>query len=280
MGRSNGDSSPGFFERLGRALRTADKLFGPRTRRTWLGDERAHVEMRDLRGDELEAFARAVRGELESVEGVTRVTVHAPLGRVVVDLEAGRGSLEALVHAIERAEESAGVGRAAVRDTPWEHPADVESAERLVLELFADGVGVVMGTALRFSIVPASRVAGTLASLAAIVQSSPRLRRGLDERLGPLRADLALSVGAAVAHGLAQRPGSAFTEMVHRLGLLAEVKARKRSFEEREKDLFVVAPSGVGEPLPDPRPVPLPRGPIEEYSDRAVWVSLGGFAVS
>src|SRR5262249_12944319 len=30
----------------------------------------------------------------------------------------------------------------------------------------------------------------------------------------------------------------------------------------------------------DPRPVPLPRGPIEEYADRALWVSLGGFAVS
>jgi cation-transporting ATPase I len=280
MGRSNGDSSPGVFERLGRAVRTANKLFGARTRRAWLGDARAHVEMRDLRGDELEAFARCVKGELESVEGVTRVTVHAPLGRVVADLEAGRGSLEAVVSAVERAEESAGVARAAFRDTSWEHPADDESAERLVLELFADGVGVVMGTALRFSIIPASRIAGTFASLASIIQSSPRLRRGLDERLGPLRADLALSVGAAFAHGFAQRPGSAFTEMVHRLGQLAEVKARRRSFEEREHDLFAVAPNGVGDPLPDPRPVPLPRGPIEEYSDRAVWVSLGGFAVS
>ncbi|HVR20291.1 MAG TPA: hypothetical protein VMS65_11360, partial [Polyangiaceae bacterium] len=270
----------GFFRRLGRAARTVDKLFGPRQRRSFLGKERAHVEMRELRGDELAAFAGAVESELGGVDGVKRVALYAALGRVVVDLEPGRGSLEAVVLAVERAEVSAGVASAAFRDTNWEHPADVETAERLALELIADGVGVVVGTALRFSLIPASRVAGTLAAVASIVQSSPRLRRGLDERLGPLRADLALSVGAAVAYGLAQRPGSAFTEMVHRVGLLAEVNARKKSFEEREADLFVVAPNGSGDALPDPRPVPLPRGPIEEYADRAVWVSLGGFAVS
>jgi cation-transporting ATPase I len=276
----DGAAPRGFFRRLGHAVRTVDKLFGPRTRRAWLGTHRAHVEIRELRGEELAAFARAVESELAATPGVKRAAVHAPLARVVADLEPGRGSLEAVIAAVERAEEATGVARASFRDTAWEHPADAETAERLSVELFADGVGVVVGTALRFSLLPASRIAGTLASVASIVQSSPRLRRGLDERLGPLRADLALSVGAAFAHGLAQRPGSALTEMVHRLELLAEVKARKRSFEEREGDLFVVAPSGPGEPAPDPRPVPLPRGPIEEYADRAVWVSLGGFAVS
>ncbi|HEX6766764.1 MAG TPA: HAD-IC family P-type ATPase [Polyangiaceae bacterium] len=280
MARTDGQSPEGWFGRVSRAVRTIDKLFGPRTRRTWLGRDRAHVEIRELRGEELESFARASVTELESVEGVTRVALHAALGRIVVDLEPGKGSLEAVVAGVERAEAATGVQNAPFRDTTWEHPADVESAERLVLELFADGVGVVMGTALRFSILPASRIAGTLASVAAIVQASPRLRRGLDERLGPLRADLSLAVGAALAHGLAQRPGSAFTEMVHRIGLLAEVKARARSFEARETELFAMAPSGLGDAAPDPRPVPLPRGPIEEYSDRALWVSLGGFAVS
>ncbi|HEX6278102.1 MAG TPA: HAD-IC family P-type ATPase [Polyangiaceae bacterium] len=276
----NGEAPRGFLRRLGHAVRTVDKLFGPRTRRAWLGRDRAHVEIRELRGEELAVFARAVESELGATAGVKRAAVYAPLARVVAELEPGAGSLEAVVAAVERAEAAAGVARASFRDTTWEHPADAETAERLGVELFADGVGVVMGTALRFSLLPASRIAGTLASVASIVQSSPRLRRGLDERLGPLRADLALSVGAAFAQGLAQRPGSALTEMVHRLGVLAEVKARKRSFEERENDLFVVAPSGPGEPAPDPRPVPLPRGPIEEYADRAVWVSLGGFAVS
>ena len=71
--------------------------------------------MRDVRGDELEAFARAVVSELENVEGATRVTVLPALGRVVVDLEPGRGSLDGVVKGIERAEESAGVARAGFR---------------------------------------------------------------------------------------------------------------------------------------------------------------------
>jgi cation-transporting ATPase I len=277
---SNGAPNRGLFGRLASAVRTVDKLFGPRTRRSYLGRDRVHVEMRDVRGEELQAFARAAELELANVEGVRSVAVLAALGRVVVELEPGRGSLESVTEGIARAEESAGVQRASFRDTVWEHPADLETAERLVLELFADGVGVVMGTALRFSILPASRVASTLASVASIVQSSPRLRRGLDERLGPLRADLSLSVGAALAHGLAQRPVSALTEMVHRVGLLAEVRARRKSFEDREAELFADAPVRPSEAEPEPRPVPLPRGPIEEYSDRALWVSLGGFAVS
>ncbi len=280
MSEANGHSRRGFLGRLAQAARTVDKLFGPRTRRAWLAHDRAHVEIRDIRGEEHEAFVRAVTSELESAPGVRRVAVYPPLARVVVELEPGKCSLEEVVQCVERAEEAAGVARATFRDTLWEHPADVETGERLVLELFADGVGVVMGTALRFSILPASRIASTLASVAAIVQSSPRLRRGIDERLGPLRADLALSVGASLAYGLAQRPGSALTEMAHRVGLLAEIRARQRNFAAREAELFLVAPTGPAAAPPDPRPVPLPRGPIEEYSDRAVWVSLGGFAVS
>jgi cation-transporting ATPase I len=129
--------------------------------------------------------------------------------------------------------------------------------------------------------VPASRVSGTLASLLQIVQTSPRLRRGLDERFGPLRADLSLSIGAALAHGIAQRPGSALVELAHRAVQLAETTARYRSWQEREAELFDTAlPDDPGPEAPAPRPAPLPRGPIEEYSDRAVWVSLAGFGVS
>src|SRR5690606_30906480 len=53
----------------------------------------------------------------------------------------------------------------------------------------------------------------------------------------------------------------------------------RRVWERREPQL-VTGPSGSPpRPIPD-RPVPLPRGPIEEYSDRAWLVALGGFGLS
>ena len=150
-----------------------------------------------------------------------------------------------------------------------------------MVALAAEVVGVATGTALRFSLVPAVRISGTFASLLQVLQTSPRLRRSLDDRYGPLRADLGLSVGAALAHGIAQRPGSALVELAHRAVQLGETKARRQSWEAREPALFDPALPVQADPgEPDLRPCPLPRGPIEEYSDRAVWVSLAGFGVS
>ena len=263
------------------AARIARKLFGPRTRRAFLGRTRAHVEYRDVRGGELAALVRALDAEFADVEGVRWARLSPPLQRVVVEIEDGRVDLAEIVERVERAELAAGVAKAAFRDTGWEHPADSEPGERLMLSLVAEAFGVASGTALRFSLIPASRLAGTLASLLQIVQSSPRLRRSLDERFGPLRAELGLGVGAAVAHGVAQRPGSAFVELAHTALKLAEANARRRSFELQEPALFRQAPPiDLGPELPEVRPNPLPRGPIEEYADRAVLVSLAGFAVS
>jgi len=269
------------FSKVRAGVAGVRRQFAPRARRSWLGATRAHVELRDVRGAERAALERSVGQDVGALTGVRAVRFNAATGRVVVDIDAGGPSLDEIVAAVEQGEASAGFSAARFRDTAWEHPADREAGERLVVALCADAVGVISGTALRFSLVPASRLSGTLASLLQILQTSPRLRRGLDERFGPLRADLALEVGAALAHGVAQRPGSALVELAHRALQLGETSARRRSWEAREGDLFDPAlPAEPPHAEPDARPCPLPRGPIEEYSDRAVWVSLAGFGVS
>lgn len=265
--------------KLKSAVTTVVKLFGPRRRRTYLGEGRAHIEIRELAPSELSVFTKAVKRELD-LPGVAWVDVNATLSRVIVAINPSGPDLPTLIAAVERAELAAGVHNARFREGGWEHPADVEAAERLILALAADAVGALAGFGLKFSPFPASRLAGTAASILQIIQSSPRLRRALDERFGPHRADLQLSIGAALALGVAQRPGSALVELGEKAIQLAEAQARRAAFERREPELFA-APSATNtsEPLP-PRPRPLPRGPIEEYSDRAVLVSLGGFAIS
>jgi cation-transporting ATPase I len=262
------------------AVSIVQKLFGPRTRRAWLKGSRAHVEMRNVSGGELIAFRRCIAAEFAAHDRVKWSSVNRATFRVVVEFEEGAYALEDITRYVANAERSAGIEMVPFSDSTWEHPSDREATERVVVELAADAMGVVMGTALRLSLLPASRIAGTAASLLQITQSSPRLRRGLDERLGPLRADLALSVSTAFAQGMAQRPGSALVELGHRAVLLSELRARQQSFERKEADLFAVPPGEESEATLEPRPCPLPRGPIEEYADRAVFVSLGGFLVS
>lgn len=267
--------------RVKTALRTLKKLYSSkRTRKCHVGRARAHIEIRALGDEEHAAFTRAVLAGFAELPRVRWVDVCRELRRVVVAYEDDAYTLEELVRVIETAEQSTQVHLAPFSEEPWEHPADDETIERLVVGMAADVIGVVAGTALRFSPVPASRLAGTIGSVLSIVQSSPRLRRSIDEKLGPNRADLVLGTGASLSHGLAQRSGSAFVELMHKTAQYGAVRARRRVWEQREVELFQKARPPAESPRVEPRPRPLPRGPIEEYADRAWVVSLGGFAVS
>ncbi|HEY6078728.1 MAG TPA: HAD-IC family P-type ATPase, partial [Polyangiaceae bacterium] len=262
------------------AFFTLRKLLSPRARRSWIGRTRAHIELRQLEQSELDLFAARIRpafGELVRVRGVE---LNAPLRRLIIAFDDDAYSLAELLAVVEQAEQAVGVENASFRDEPWEHPADVERIERLLVGLCADAFGVASGLGLKLTPLPASRIAGTLASLLSIAQGTARLRRPLDERFGPQRADLMLDMAAAVAHGAAQRPGSALVDLAHKLSRLGEARSRRRIWEQREQELFALPSEQPMLPLAEPRPRALPRGPIEEYADRAWIVSLGGFAVS
>ncbi len=262
------------------AFFTVRKLLSPRARRSWIGRTRAHIELRDLSQSELVSFAERVRSALGELLRVRGVEVNAPLRRLVVSFDDDACALSELLAVVEQAERAAGVDNARFRDEMWEHPADAESIERLLVGLCADALGAVTGLSLKFSPLPASRIGGTLGSLFSIAQGTQRLRKPLDERFGPQRADLMLDLAAALANATAQRSGSAFVELAHKFSRLGEAQARRRIWEQREQELFA-APAEVAELAPsEPRPRALPRGPIEEYADRAWIVSLGGFAVS
>lgn len=264
-----------------RFLGSLKKLFSERSRRTWIGRTRAHVEFRALEPSELAAFKRQVELGFKSLSRVEWVELNPHTRRVVVSFEQDAYGIDELTEVVADAERASGLEHAAFRDELWEHPSDSATVERLKVGLLADSIGVVIGMGLRFSPLPASRIAGTVAALTAIVQSTDRLRRVAEERLGPLRADLSLDVTAALAHGFAQRPGSAFVEATHKLSRLAEAEARRRVWEQREAELCQAqAAHRLEDVIREPRPRAMPRGPIEEYADRAWVVSLAGFAVS
>ncbi|HEY1533790.1 MAG TPA: HAD-IC family P-type ATPase [Polyangiaceae bacterium] len=264
-----------------RLLGSLRRLFSERSRRSWIGRTRAHIEFRELSPSELGLFARQVELGFKLLSRVQWVELNPHSRRVVVSFEDDAYTLPELLEVVDTAERSAGLHDARFRDEVWEHPGDEETVDRLRVGLLADSVGVLVGLGLRFSPIPASRVGGTVAALVAVVQSTDRLRRVAEERLGPLRADLTMHVTAALAQGAAQRPGSAFVEGVHKLSRLAEAEARRRVWQQREAELCQTqAEHRFEEVLREERPRALPRGPIEEYADRAWIVSLGGFAVS
>ncbi len=269
------------------------KHFAARRRRVWIGNGRAHVELRMGTAEELEQVAVLLAGSVREVSSVRWVEVHVSTRRAVIAFQPGALDALALETLVAEAELRAGLGASLFGYGG--HPADVEPAEQLLIELFAEGLGLLVGTGLKLSVVPSSRLAGTLASVLAVVRATPRLRRVLDERLGPERADLVLAITTSLLTGAAQRPVSSLVGFVEKTLHLRERDAQRALWIRREPELCAEsvaarsdatteAPAASRPPLRgadrSERPRALPRGPIEEYSDRAWAVSLGGFGLS
>ncbi len=262
-------------------LQTAAKHLSPRSRRVWVGTTRAQIEYRDVHTEELEDFRTHLELAAKRLPLIRWVEVNPYTQRAVFSFEPEAYGSEELIAVVEDAERSADLQLAAFSDDQPDHPADVEPAERLLLELGADALGLLAGTALKISPIPASRIAGATASVLAILRATPRLRRGIDERFGLDRTDFVMSVASGLSQGFAQRPLSLLVELSHKSALLREVRSRQILWTEREPELCQTATHhDLRHARRESRVRPLPRGPIEEYADRAWVVSLGGFGVS
>ena len=266
---------------LRESIDKAVALFGRRKRRTWLGATRAHLEFRDLDSEELIVFSQSVTQQLSKLPGVQWVEVNPYTHRVVVAFEHRIISPAQLETAVLSAEHEACCAAAQFVDSPIPHPADIETITRLTVELGADVVGLLIGTMLRVLPVSPSRGGAALASTLTVVKSSDRWRKRIDDTLGPERTDVLLNLAIAYGNGLAQRPIACTADAVHKAILLREAQARHQVWRRREPELCA-APTNHVASLHDfsRRAFPLPRGPIEEYADRAWIVSLTGFLFS
>jgi cation-transporting ATPase I len=262
-----------FFEPVAR-------LFRDRGRRSFLADGRAHVEIVELGRDELPRFERALQKQAMADGRVTCISVNVHVRRAIFVFEPGACPLSELVQWVEEAERAAGIVEAGFAGAP-EHPADLEPALRRFVGLAADGAALFTGLGLSMTPLPAFPLAGTASALLALVAGVDRLRAGLEDRLGPERTELFLDLGTAAFSALAQRPMTSLVEGVHKLARLREAQAQRGAWSRLEPMLARDPEAGVvGAPQTERRPVDLPRGPIEEYADRAWIVSLAGFAVS
>src|SRR5690606_35521906 len=145
--------------------------------------------------------------------------------------------------------------------------------------MIAEAIWFFIGAGLKMTFLPRRSLAGGLVSALAVVRSVPRLRRPLDECWGKERTDLGLGLLIGVLHAPSLRPLSALVGIAEKGTLGAELAAQRRLWNQREHTLCAGPGASLPRPVPQ-RPVPLPRGPIEDYADRAWAVALGGFGIS
>jgi cation-transporting ATPase I len=261
-------------------LSSVTGLFRARARRAAVGSTRAHVEFRETGLQSLEALTVAVQRISRSLGRLRWVDVNADTQRVVFAFEEGAYGARELCDAVEAAEREAGLASGRFSEDGRLHPADEAEGLRRLVELIADGVAFAVGLGLRVSPLPSLPFGGNLVALISVLRAVPRLRRGLEARLGQERAELVLSLASSLSLAMTQRPLSSLVDGLYKLALVGECRSQRALWQRREPEICQPgsAPSSGLERRA--RPVPLPRGPIEEYADRSVFVSLGGFALS
>lgn len=246
-------------------------------RRVWSRPGRAHIEVRGLigHGDLHDRLARGLRAALGQLSGVRWAQVNAALGHVVADVDEDCFDLDALLELVEQVEEAHGC---ATEPFPGQRPFppfDGVPAVLATTSLVADCLGLVAAGAVR--VTPLRALPPALRVPVVTAEYQPRLRRLLEDRLGPAHAAMVLGVSNAVVHSLTRGMAPLALDAVQRLGQLAEIRGRQAVWYRRESELV-----GSGEGLPrevlalPPRPVPLPDGPVETCAARTSLAALAG----
>src|SRR6478735_6728331 len=112
-------------------LGSLKKLFSERSRRTWIGRTRAHIEFRELTPVELASFKNQVELGFKSLSRVEWVELNPHTRRIVISFEEDAYGIAELTEVVAEAERAAGLQHAQFRDEIWEHPSDSVTVERL-----------------------------------------------------------------------------------------------------------------------------------------------------
>lgn len=233
-------------------------------RRVWTGNGRAHIEVRGLDGGRRRSLAEGVPRALGRLRGVNWARVNAVTGQVLVAFDERRVGVDTLLNTVQGVEKAHG---AEEDDFSWArptHPGDGAAIAAVTTELAADCAAVAAATVqavFRFSPLPRH-----VRSLLAVVEIERGLRRRLKRRLGPVETDLVLTLATAAANGLTQGISTPAVDAVCRTLQLSEVWSRRQVWRRREPELAQCVPDTP--PQRPERPVPRPKGPIEQWNDR------------
>lgn len=240
---------------------------------------RAHIELRGSHRPDGHLLAAAAKKAVEDIDGVEWAEVDGIVGRIIVVFDPEALSAEDLVETIETVEEAHdALDERFPHDRP-DHPADREPIQRHLIAIGADVAALGLATTLQLAngIGIPTEIPGAIA----FVDTQPRVRRLLESKIGRPGTDVTVSVSSALAQGLGQGPLGLVVDIAHRAGVVQEHQARKAVWDEREPAL-VHGRHTVGheaQELPA-RPVALPKGPIESYTDRAAIGALGAAGVA
>ncbi len=253
--------------RLSRVADVARAMFEPpqarHSRHVWASGGHTHVELAAPPVESRE-LGRAVRRQLERLDGVEWAAVNDAVGRVLVAFDRKRIRVEDVVGVVTAVEQARGGKR--VFPQREEHPGDLEPLVAALVTTAVDVAAIGVAYAGKLLPVPALTRHATLAL--SLLDSQPWIGKAINDRIGPIGTDLVFTGTSALLHSLTQSPTVPALNAMAAAARTLEVYARREVWRRREPELCRPAPEDESdEPIipPGERPAPLPAGPIESY---------------
>ncbi|MFG3438955.1 HAD-IC family P-type ATPase [Nonomuraea sp. NPDC047897] len=229
------------------------------------------IELRDIGEPGTERGARALEQRLRAA-GADRAEVNGALGCVFVGRDGGSAGwadeeeVAAFVAVVEELDRPHDGGKGESDAGRLFDGAEQQARAAVSLGLHLVGAGV----ALAGQLARVPRLPPVVPAVTSLVEHTPRVRREIEERLGRRTAEAVLASTRLVSHALALRPVTLLIDSAAAAGRYLDARAGRRAWETREAEL--AAAKGAYRHIRTaaaPRPVRLPRGPVERYADAA-----------
>jgi cation-transporting ATPase I len=268
---------------LGWVAGLRDSFASERKRSLSVVGQRAYVEFRGIAPGVLPHFASLLEEEAVIFPNLAELGLEPLTRRVMLRFVGDVPHGASLCGVVARAE-----ARAGAAGQPWAHhpeelrrtlPDDEQLDLQYSIEALVDAAALLVGMGLRVVPFFPRRLGTNFYGLVFLTQHVQALRKPLEDRYGKERTELALNLLFSVAQAAAQRPLSSFVDLTAKVASLRELRAR-RELWERWAPVLTQHDHATTADLPEPRPVDLPRGPIERHHERAWMVALGTFGVS
>lgn len=252
---------------------------GRRHRRVSTVDDRAYIEVRGSNGVEHEAIRADLKGLRRRFDSIDWAEIDAVTGRLVLAFDPEEIEIDDVIDEIEDIEDAHGVSDDTFPHSRADHPSDDAPIKRQLFALGADAMG--LGVAAIGQITRVAGIPAEIPGAISLIESQPRIHRFLENRLGPPATDALLATSNAIAQAFSQGPVGLLVDMGSRGSLIVEQRARQAVWTRLHNEL-IAGPESLRRERQEiaPRPVPLPRGPIEKYAQGSGLASLGAVGVT
>ncbi|MEV0344681.1 cation-translocating P-type ATPase [Nonomuraea sp. NPDC050680] len=233
----------------------------PRPRRIQKCAGGVRIELRHVGGPGTEPAARVLEDRLRSA-GVDRAEVNGALGCVFAGCDAATADLDKLTTIVDELDlDGARAGGPVALDA-------VQQQARAAMSLGLHVLGTGLALAGRVARLPS--VSPAVPAVLSLAEHTPRIRRELERYMSIPTADAVVVSSRLISQTLAVRPLSMLIDSVAAAIRFVDSCAGRRAWELREEE-FADADGAYRhlQVVGQPRPVPVPHGPVELYANAA-----------